>query len=174
MGARQNYDWKARRYSDQQPYAGEPGDRPTGRAGRSRSPLKIGERHALVMQHAQSRCKRPVVGEDHAAFTGRHYLACMQAENRDRRNATDRPVAKAAANGAGRVLNDQQAARLCKLKDPIDLAWHAELVDRQDGLGTGTDLASHVLGIKVEGARVDVDEHGAGTDMSDDVDGSDE
>jgi hypothetical protein len=82
-------------------------------------------------------------------------------------------AAEAAANGAGGILNDQQAARLCKLKDPIDLARHAELVDRQDDLGAGTDLACHILRVEVESARVDVDEHGGGTGVNDDIDGRD-
>ena len=66
---------------------------------------EIGERHALMAQSPQPLGERAVVGDDHAAFAGGHHLAGVQAEDRDLGERAHRPVAVAAAEGAGGIVN---------------------------------------------------------------------
>ena len=51
-----------------------------------------------------------VVSDNHSAFTRGHHLARVQAEDRDLGERAYRPVAVAATEGAGGIVDDADAA----------------------------------------------------------------
>ena len=136
--------------------------------------VEIRQRHALVPLPAQPRGQLGVVCQDHAAFAGGDQLAGVQAEDGGPRQPAHRPAAEARADGAGGVLDHQQAMPCRNLVDAVDLAGQPDLVDRQYRLGARRDAVLDVVGVDVVGGRVDIGEDRRGADMDDDIDRGDE
>src|SRR5262249_25992394 len=82
---------------------------------------KIGQRHTLMAQSSQPLGEGAVVSDNHAAFTSGHHLARVQAEDRYLREPAHRPVAVAAAEGAGGIVDDADAVSRGNLVDGIDV-----------------------------------------------------
>src|SRR5436309_3450509 len=101
-----------------------------------------------------------VVGQDHAAFPGRHVLRRVEREAGGVAEVARLLAVVLGAGGLGRVLDDRDPAFPCRGEDRVHLGGLAIQVDGHDGRGLARDRRRKLRGVHVVRRTIDVDEDG--------------
>jgi hypothetical protein len=96
-------------------------------------PHQVGDTHAVLPQQPQLCRLSGAVGSDDTPLSGGQHLARVETETGQRAVLADWPPLVAAAQGAGRILQDRQPAPLPQVQEPIQVRRHADLMYDQDG-----------------------------------------
>jgi len=127
---------------------------------------------AVVPKTAQRHGEVIPIGQDRAAFPGRHDLGRMQAEHGQVGQRSDGASLERRAERMGRVRDDRQPPARRRVRDRPErgiIGRLAAVVDRDDGLRQSGDRRSHGGGIDQQRAGHDVREARCRADVQDGV-----
>src|SRR5262249_26531720 len=114
-----------------------------------------------------------VIEHERATLDGGDVLVGVEAEGDEVAGGADGPAAPGAAEGLGGVLDDAEAVLLGDGVEAVAGPGQAGEVGQDDGAGGGRDGGLDAAEVEVARHGVDVDEHGPGADLEDDVGGGD-
>jgi len=116
----------------------------------------------LIAQTAEQHVPLGVVGDNHAAFAGRHLLVGIKGEDRCiGHRARAAPLILRTDRLAG-VFDQVQIVAARDLDDGIHIRRLAESVHGDDGFGTLGDRIFNQVRIDIPGQRINIDEHRGG------------
>ena len=142
-------------------------------------PHGVRDAHAVLAKQPELLVEFGIRGRKHPAFARRDHLAGMEGEASDPAVGLADSIPAAAvhadlaSDSTGGILDQGNAVAICDRNERCEIAGHPHLVDHYDRARAGRDRFGHAVRIDVVGVRIDVDEDGGRTAISNAIGGRD-